>query len=505
MKTNTITSAAQVATTLPEIAGPLLAATTPQEISAARDAIFNEPIRNDARPYQVRSESGATTYFRANNPAQACEFARRFVGYINPTAQQVDEESATVEARYMRGELQPIESEILSQNADEFSQAGGQEDASFFAYLDTIEAEIRSEGATPVTRIKFADGSSRKVATVDAIYPPHVSQWPFPAAYELYNAGDDSFIETTSRAHWQMLGAVPPRIQRGSDFLAGEAWHHNEAGQPIYAAFYKVAGRFFCRMETRQQFELNTGRAAVMRQLAAIPATKPPGEAQAVARRLQANPPGEKWHEGLLAIEFQATTGDGFTYMACRNFAECEAELARLRAKYPTYTTAAIFDRKTGATLVNPATQDQQDISAVPVALTPEPVKRYTMSEIKIANANSGGLYFSAKHKGEKILPTIYQGIGGIYFVKSKRYEAHFWATVVSFDPQTAAVRNVETAANIEAARDLAKALAKAPSAAQILAHENRDATTAPSAHGADLKAFELLHSTRRNYHRHTR
>lgn len=90
--------------------------------------------------------------------------------------------------------------------------------------------------------------------------------------------------------------------------------------------------------------------------------------------------------------------------------------------------------------------------------------KSYTLAEIKAAN-NAAGRYFFTKGAqrffNSKILPTIYQGAGGIYFVTGERMElTHALKyTVRTFDPTTG---EVDTAGDfcrhdLETARDNAK------------------------------------------------
>jgi hypothetical protein len=53
------------------------------------------------------------------------------------------------------------------------------------------------------------------------------------------------WTETTESRFDEMLGVVPPAIMWGNGFLVGEAFDHDRAGRPRYAAFIQVRGTFY--------------------------------------------------------------------------------------------------------------------------------------------------------------------------------------------------------------------------------------------------------------------
>ena len=67
-----------------------------------------------------------------------------------------------------------------------------------------------------------------------------------------------------------------------------------------------------------------------------------------------------------------------------------------------------------------------------------------TISDIRQANKAHGGKFFSAaamRGFNSQVLPTVYGGPGGVYFVTSERYQRqprHF--TVRRFDPDTSGI-----------------------------------------------------------------
>ena len=74
---------------------------------------------------------------------------------------------------------------------------------------------------------------------------------------ELWAAMEETpsaWIETTEEMYWEMLEAVPPVKMTGRHFLVGEAHHHNEQGEAVYACFKKAGTRFFARYLTVTQF-----------------------------------------------------------------------------------------------------------------------------------------------------------------------------------------------------------------------------------------------------------
>lgn len=102
-----------------------------------------------------------------------------------------------------------------------------------------------------------------------------IPSWPYPGVHDIYEAGDRSFVETLEAVYDEQLNVLPPTAIRGGAFLVGEAYDHvSEDGRSVglYTAFYRVEGRFFCRMETVSEFAKCQSVAAIREQFR-IPAS----------------------------------------------------------------------------------------------------------------------------------------------------------------------------------------------------------------------------------------
>jgi len=97
-------------------------------------------------------------------------------------------------------------------------------------------------------------------------YPPATKQTPLEWSAlwsamrtEYDKAAADNrhpeLIETTEDLFFNMLGAVPPMIHKRGAFLAGEANHHNDNNEAVYAGFIEIEGRFFARYATVKEFQ----------------------------------------------------------------------------------------------------------------------------------------------------------------------------------------------------------------------------------------------------------
>ena len=53
------------------------------------------------------------------------------------------------------------------------------------------------------------------------------------------------FTEVSAARYDEMLGVLPPIAWLDKGFLVGEAWRHNDEGQPMFAPFVTQAGRFY--------------------------------------------------------------------------------------------------------------------------------------------------------------------------------------------------------------------------------------------------------------------
>jgi hypothetical protein len=75
---------------------------------------------------------------------------------------------------------------------------------------------------------------------------------------ELWDAMKETpsaWIETTEKMYWDMLECLPPKRMESRKFLVGEADHHNEQGEAVFACFKKVGVKFFSRYLTIAQFQ----------------------------------------------------------------------------------------------------------------------------------------------------------------------------------------------------------------------------------------------------------
>ena len=64
-----------------------------------------------------------------------------------------------------------------------------------------------------------------------------------------------AWIETTEKMYWDMLEVLPPVRMDGRKFLVGEADHHNDAGEAVYACFKKIGSKFFARYLSIGQYQ----------------------------------------------------------------------------------------------------------------------------------------------------------------------------------------------------------------------------------------------------------
>ncbi len=69
-------------------------------------------------------------------------------------------------------------------------------------------------------------------------------------------ARPDDWIPTTEDQANEMLGCVPPKRMQGRAFLVGEAHHHNNHGEAVYAAFRPMpGGRWAAKYLTAAEFD----------------------------------------------------------------------------------------------------------------------------------------------------------------------------------------------------------------------------------------------------------
>jgi len=74
------------------------------------------------------------------------------------------------------------------------------------------------------------------------------------ALWDAMAANPSEWIPTTEAMYWEMLEAVPPRAQKKTAFLVGEADHDNAEGYPVYSAFKRVGDNFYAKSMTFAQF-----------------------------------------------------------------------------------------------------------------------------------------------------------------------------------------------------------------------------------------------------------
>ncbi len=65
--------------------------------------------------------------------------------------------------------------------------------------------------------------------------------------------------EVSEEKYFEMLGVVPPERMAYGGFLVGEAWDHNNKGEPRYQLFIEEGGKFYdCGLATTGEFDLFT-------------------------------------------------------------------------------------------------------------------------------------------------------------------------------------------------------------------------------------------------------
>ena len=82
-----------------------------------------------------------------------------------------------------------------------------------------------------------------------------------------------TFIECTEEHYDYMLGVVPPAIMDAKGFMVGEPLRHNEHGQPLFAAFIHMNGKFY---ESEHAMTVREYRALEKSDIVTRPAAKWP-------------------------------------------------------------------------------------------------------------------------------------------------------------------------------------------------------------------------------------
>ena len=73
--------------------------------------------------------------------------------------------------------------------------------------------------------------------------------------WDAMKATPEAWIPTTKAMYWGMLEVLPPRKMMGTNFLVGEADHHNADGYAVYACFKKFKDDYSARYMTLAQFK----------------------------------------------------------------------------------------------------------------------------------------------------------------------------------------------------------------------------------------------------------
>jgi len=93
--------------------------------------------------------------------------------------------------------------------------------------------------------------------TAGKAYDYKITDWPYPAVYNMFKAGDDSWREVSEETFYDQLGAVPPVKNHGNAFMVGEAADHVD-GHEIHAAFVCIendtGSRYFGRCDRLVNF-----------------------------------------------------------------------------------------------------------------------------------------------------------------------------------------------------------------------------------------------------------
>jgi hypothetical protein len=76
------------------------------------------------------------------------------------------------------------------------------------------------------------------------------------ALWDAIKVNPTDWIPTTEAMYWEMLCAVPPRIQNRSAFLVGEPDNHNAEGYPVYTCFKRAGDSFYAKNMTFKQFNI---------------------------------------------------------------------------------------------------------------------------------------------------------------------------------------------------------------------------------------------------------
>lgn len=63
------------------------------------------------------------------------------------------------------------------------------------------------------------------------------------------------WVEVSKEVYWDMLECVPPVYHRSGVFACGEAYTHNDKGEPVYSFFKEDAdGKFWTQLMSKQEY-----------------------------------------------------------------------------------------------------------------------------------------------------------------------------------------------------------------------------------------------------------
>lgn len=107
---------------------------------------------------------------------------------------------------------------------------------------------------------------------VGKAYDYKITDWPYPAVYNMFKAGDDSWREVSEETFYDQLGAVPPVKNHGNAFMVGEAADHID-GYVIHTAFVCISNdtgsRYFCRNDRLANFSSARYRQEILEGISA--------------------------------------------------------------------------------------------------------------------------------------------------------------------------------------------------------------------------------------------
>ena len=93
-----------------------------------------------------------------------------------------------------------------------------------------------------------------------------ISEWPYPTIGKWYREGNPAWKEVNEDTYDNQLGCVPLAWMRDGCFAVGEAYCHNEDGQPVYAVYVKYQGKFFAKYAPLNEHNIYKYRTEIKNQ-----------------------------------------------------------------------------------------------------------------------------------------------------------------------------------------------------------------------------------------------